>query len=61
MHLQIRADYNMPTLVKFTDATVHDSNFLQHILFNQDTIYCFDKGYVDYAFLKDLIRNKYLL
>lgn len=39
----------MPTLVKFTDVTVHDSNFLQHILFNQDTIYCFDKGYVDYA------------
>lgn len=49
VHLQIRADYNMPTLVKFTDVTVHDSNFLQHILFNQDTIYCFDKGYVDYA------------
>lgn len=39
----------MPTLVKFTDVTVHNSNFLQHILFNQDTIYCFDKGYVDYA------------
>ena len=48
VHLQIRADYNLPTLVKFTDATVHDSNFIQYISFNQDTIYCFDKGYVDY-------------
>ena len=48
VHLQIRADYNLPTLVKFTDATVHDSNFIQHVSFNQDTIYCFDKGYVDY-------------
>lgn len=48
VHLQIRSDYNLPTLVKFTDATVHDSNFIQHVSFNQDTIYCFDKGYVDY-------------
>lgn len=48
VHLQIRADYNLPTLVKFSDATVHDSNFIQHISFNPDTIYCFDKGYIDY-------------
>jgi hypothetical protein len=48
VHLQIRADYNLPTLVKFTDATVHDSNFIQHISFDSNTIYCFDRGYVDY-------------
>ena len=49
VHLQIRADYNLPTLVKFTDATVHDSNFIQHISFHSDTIYAFDRGYVDYV------------
>jgi hypothetical protein len=49
VHLQIRADYNLPTLVKFTDATLHDSNFTQHISFNTDTIYVFDRGYVDYV------------
>ena len=48
VHLQIRADYNLPVLVKFSDATVHDSNFIQHISFHTDTIYCFDRGYVDY-------------
>lgn len=57
VHLQIRADYNLPTLVKFTDATTHDSNFIKHISFNADTIYVFDKGYVDYE-LFELFNQK---
>lgn len=52
VHLQIRADYNMPILVKFSDATVHDSNLVQHVSFNTDTIYCFDRGYIVYELLE---------
>lgn len=47
VHMQIRADYNVPVLVKFTDATTHDSTFMDDIKFNSDHIYVFDKGYTD--------------
>jgi hypothetical protein len=49
VHMQIRADYNMPVLVKFTDATTHDSTFMNDINFSSDHIYVFDKGYNDYT------------
>lgn len=58
VHLQIRVDYKLPILVKFSDATVHDSNFIQHIAFNPDTIYCFDKGYIDYELFERFNRDK---
>jgi hypothetical protein len=48
VHMQIRPDYNAPVLVKFTDATTHDSNFMNDIEFTNDHIYVFDKGYNDY-------------
>lgn len=48
VHMQIRADYNSPTLVKFTDAATHDSSFMNNITFTSDQIYVFDKGYNDY-------------
>ena len=47
VHMQIRADYNVPVLVKFTDAATHDSTFMDAIKFNADHIYVFDKGYTD--------------
>ena len=46
--MQIRPDYNSPVLVKFTDATTHDSNFMNDIELSSDPIYVFDKGYNDY-------------
>lgn len=58
VHLQIRADYNLPTLVKFTDATTHDSNFMQHVSFNSDTIYAFDRGYVDYLLFEQFNQEQ---
>lgn len=48
VHMQIRPDYNSPVLVKFTDATTHDSSFMNDIEFTSDHIYVFDKGYNDY-------------
>jgi hypothetical protein len=48
VHMQIRPDYNSPVLVKFTDATSHDSSFMNDIEFTRDHIYVFDKGYNDY-------------
>jgi hypothetical protein len=48
VHMQIRPDYNSPVLVKFTDATTHDSSFMNDIEFTSDNIYVFDKGYNDY-------------
>jgi hypothetical protein len=48
VHMQIRPDYNSPVLVKFTDATTHDSSFMNDIEFTTDHIYVFDKGYNDY-------------
>lgn len=48
VHMQIRPDYNSPVLVKFTDATAHDSSFMNDIMFTSDHIYVFDKGYNDY-------------
>lgn len=48
VHMQIRADYNTPVLVKFTDAATHDSTFMNDVDFSADHIYVFDKGYNDY-------------
>ena len=48
VQMQIRPDYNAPVLVKFTDATTHDSSFMNDIEFTNDHIYVFDKGYNDY-------------
>ena len=48
VHMQIRPDYNSPVLVKFTDATTHDSSFMNDVAFTSDHIYVFDKGYNDY-------------
>jgi hypothetical protein len=58
VHMQIRADYNSPVLVKFTDATTHDSSFMQDIEFNRDQIYVFDKGYNDYERFESFNANQ---
>jgi hypothetical protein len=49
VHMQIRADYNTPVLVKFTDAATNDITFMNDIDFTSDQIYVFDKGYTDYG------------
>jgi IS4 transposase len=56
--MQIRADYHSPVLVKFTDATTHDSSFMQDIEFTRDQIYVFDKGYNDYERFESFNANQ---
>jgi Domain of unknown function (DUF4372)/Transposase DDE domain len=58
VHMQIRPDYNSPVLVKFTDATTHDSSFMNDIEFNSDHIYVFDKGYNDYERFESFNTNQ---
>jgi Transposase DDE domain/Domain of unknown function (DUF4372) len=58
VHMQIRADYNLPVFVKYTDAASHDSKFFNDITFTENQIYLFDKGYNDYEKFEELINNK---
>lgn len=58
VHMQIRPDYNSLVLVKFTDATTHDSNFMNDIEFTSDHIYVFDKGYNDYERFESFNTNQ---
>jgi hypothetical protein len=59
VHMQIRADYNNPVLVKFTDAATHDSTFMNDVDFSTDHIYVFDKGYNDYDGHYDYDDDRY--
>lgn len=58
VHMQIRADYNVPVLVKFTDAATHDSTFMDDVDFSSDHIYVFDKGYNDYSRFEYFNQNE---
>ncbi len=58
VHMQIRADYNVPILIKFTDAASHDSTFMNDITFTSDHIYVFDKGYTDYCRFEFFNQNE---
>ncbi len=58
LHTLIRADYNTPIFIEMTDARVHDSNFLENVIFEKDKIYVFDKGYNDYERFEWFIKNE---
>lgn len=47
-HTLIKADQDIPCLVKFTAASSHDSNFMKAIDLPAGSIVTFDKGYNDY-------------
>lgn len=48
-HTIIKADENMPCLVRYTEAARHDHTLLDCVNLPQGSIITFDKGYVDYA------------
>jgi hypothetical protein len=48
VHTLINADENVPELVWYSPASTSDQRFLDKITFKKDTIYVFDKGYIDY-------------
>lgn len=48
-HTIIKADENVPCLIRYTAAAKHDHTLLKEIDLPQGSIITFDKGYVDYA------------
>lgn len=48
MHTMINALEDVPCLVKFSSAKVHDHTFLKFLKLQKGSIVVFDKGYVDY-------------
>ena len=50
VHTIIKADENVPFLIRFSEAIKHDRNFLDEVLkIPIGSIITFDRGYVDYA------------
>jgi len=47
-HTLIKADENVPCLVRYSSAARHDHHLLKEIDLPEDSIITFDKGYVDY-------------
>lgn len=47
-HTLIKADHDVPCLVRLTPAAAHDSPFMKQIDVGQGSILVFDKGYNDY-------------
>lgn len=46
----MKADENVPYLIRYSEAVRHDHTFLKEVhLLPKGTIITFDKGYVDYA------------
>ena len=48
VHTMIRADQDVPCLVKMTAAASHDVSFIKNLKLAQGSIIVFDKGYVNY-------------
>ena len=49
-HTIIKADENVPYLIRYSEAVRHDHTFLKEVhLLPKGSIITFDKGYVDYA------------
>lgn len=48
-HTIIKADENVPCLIRYTSAARHDHTLLKEVDLSKGSILTFDKGYVDYA------------
>ncbi len=51
MHTLLNLRGNIPSYILITDGKYHDSNALDHIIFEPDAIYIMDKAYVDFEAL----------
>lgn len=57
-HTIIKADENVPFLIRYSAAVRHDHNFLNEVhKIPKDSIITFDKGYVDYAKYQDFTKS----
>lgn len=48
-HTIIRSEDNQPCFIRYTESAKHDHLLLKEVVLPQESILCFDKGYVDYA------------
>lgn len=47
-HTIIDSQDNMPCFIRYTESAKHDHVLLKDVILPEDSIICFDKGYVDY-------------
>jgi hypothetical protein len=57
-HTIIRSEDNRPCFIRYTEAAKHDHLLLKEVNLPEDSILCFDKGYVDYAQYEVFIRKR---
>jgi hypothetical protein len=57
-HTIINVDEKVPKVIWFTQASVHDHYLLKKLKFDPNTIYVFDKGYVDYNVFYQFCQNQ---
>ena len=48
-HTIIRSEDNQPCFIHYTEAAKHDHLLLKEVNLLEDSILCFDKGYVNYS------------
>jgi hypothetical protein len=58
VHTLMKAEEDVPCLVKMTAAAAHDTPFIQGLSLPRDSIVVFDKGFVDYAQYDRWTRQK---
>ena len=57
-HTIIRSEDNQPCFIRYTEAAKHDHLLLKEVNLPEDSILCFDKGYVDYAQYEVFTRKR---
>jgi hypothetical protein len=58
VHTLIRADEDVPCLIRFTPAAAHDSPFLKELKLPEGSVIVFDKGYNEYAQFQKFTEEK---
>ena len=58
MHTQLNLKNSIPELVIITPAGVHEVNILDEIVFEKESIYIMDRGYIDYLRLYQITLAK---
>ncbi len=48
LHTVLDLRGSIPSIIRITDGTVHDVNFLDHLLLEPGAFYVLDRGYLDY-------------
>lgn len=56
-HTVIKADENVPCLVRFTSAATHDQVMLKYLSLPQGSILTIDRAYIDYAIFQQFTDN----